>query len=214
MPVQVRPTAPYLPPPASFVPRGHFIPCPCRETPRPCKRPGVFAGAQDLPAIAQAFCLSGGEPHGQPALCQRDSCGGATGPGSGRWAANAASVTDVSVRSITMSLPTRSTRCPSWWTRSSRFPAGGSSATHRRGQRQKIGRTSSPRTGSATRRRATKPGKTARKRADSCGFRRFLTVTGEGWGGSPSPAHGDSRAVQRRFTHGKISRRCSGPWRP
>ena len=62
--------------------------------------------------------------------------------------------------------------------------------------------------------KGNKTGQNGPKRADSCGFRRFLTVTGEGWGGSPSPAHGDSRAVQRRFTHGKISRRCSGPWRP
>lgn len=59
-----------------------------------------------------------------------------------------------------------------------------------------------------------KTGKTARKRANSCGFRRFQTATGEGWGGAPAHAHGDPCAVQRRFTHRKILKGASEPWRP
>lgn len=142
------------------------------------------------------------------------SCGGATGPGSGRWAANAASVTGVSGRFIMTNLPTHSTRYPSWWTRSSPFPAGGSSATRPRGQLPKIGRTSNPHTGSATRKRATKPGKTARKRANSCGFRRFQTVTGEGWGRPPAPRPRRPLCRPAPIYTQENSERGVRPWRP
>nr|DAZ82488.1 MAG TPA: hypothetical protein [Caudoviricetes sp.] len=35
-------------------------------------------------------------------------------------------------------------------------------------------------------------------------------MTGEGWGGAPSHAHGAPCAVQRRFTHRKILKGVSG----
>ena len=56
--------------------------------------------------------------------------------------------------------------------------------------------------------------KTAQNRANSCAFRRFQTATGEGWGRAPAPTHGDPCAVQRRFTHRKILKGASEPWRP
>ena len=104
------------------------------------------------------------------------------GSGCGQWAANAASVTGVSVLFITMSLQTRSIRSPLWWTRSGLYPNGGSSGIPRRGQRLRTGRTCKRRIISAMRKKATKPGKTARKPAkkgqNRAAFRRSVTASG------------------------------------
>ena len=98
-------------------------------------------------------------------------CGVSIGSGCGQWAANAASVTGVSVLFITMSLQTRSIRSLLWWTRSDRFLNGGSSGIRRRGQRLRTGRTCKRRIISAMRKKATKPGKsssaTARAKSSS-----------------------------------------------
>lgn len=83
----------------------------------------------------------------------------------GQWTANAASVMVVSVRFIMMNLQTRSIRSPLWWTRSGLYPNGGSSGIRRHGQRLRTGRTCKRRIISAMRKKATKPGKTARKPA-------------------------------------------------
>ena len=59
-------------PRACKAPPGSFYTLPqLTDTPALQKAPVVFTGGGDLPACAQAVCLSGGELRGQSALCKR-----------------------------------------------------------------------------------------------------------------------------------------------
>lgn len=132
------------------------------------------------------------------------SCGASTVRGCVQWAANAASVTDVSGRFITMSLRTHSILCLLWWTKSNLYPSGDSSATRPRGPLQKIGRTYRPHTGSVMHRKAIKPPKMAQNRLKSCGFRTFQTAVGEGGKGPPPVPSATPSAVSADLHTGKI----------
>ena len=202
MPVQVRPTVPYLPPPASFVPRGHFVPCPPpQSTPAPAKPPECARRGASLPAMRRLFVCQEVNRMGNPRyangqLRRRNrarlrAMGGECGICHGRFG-----------RFIMTNLPTHSIRYPSWWTRSSPFPAGGSSATVRAGS---SGRLVEPSTrtlvlqcAKGQQNRSKRP-EIGQIPARSEGFRRRLVRGGEG----PAPALGDPCAVQRRFTHRK-----------
>ena len=138
---------------------------------------------------------------------QMERCGAGIVPGSGQWAANAASARADLARFTTMNHQMQSILCLLWWTRSSPYPAGGSSDIRPRGLLRKIGRTSNPHTGSATRKKAIKLLKTAKNRQKSCESRRFQMETGE-VGEVPHPCPWRPPVPSAPiYTRGKIHRR-------
>lgn len=84
------------------------------------------------------------------------------------------------------------------------MPAGESSGTLPRGLRLKIGTTYRLRITGATRRKAQKQFRLAKRKAiDIQKSAMEIGESAEGWGGTPAPAGGRPQAVQRRFTPAK-----------